>query len=338
MYSQIRFAKATVKEALPSRQDVIQTRLHHIDKLSFAAMQKRIIEIKPQQALAKPRWLKVRAPLSKEYNELKKMMRNKKINTVCEEAACPNIGECWKQGSATFMILGRVCTRTCAFCNVETGKPDQLDPAEIQHIADAVAQLKLKHTVITSVDRDDLEDGGAQHFADVIQAIRQQSPDVTIEILTPDFQRKSDQCLDTIMAARPDIFNHNLETVPRLYRSIRPAARYFTSLRLLQRAKEIDPNAVTKSGIMVGLGEERDEVLQILDDMREADVDILTIGQYLCPSPKHAPVARYWTPEEFDDLKYLAESRGFRMVACGPLVRSSFHAEDVFKAMRKQQA
>ena len=291
-------------------------------------------EQQEQPMLGKPKWLKVRAPMSKEYQDITKMMRELNLNTVCEEASCPNIGGCWKQGSATFMILGRVCTRTCAFCDVETGKPDAVDPQEAINLAKAVAEIGLKHVVITSVDRDDLKDGGAGHYATVIRELKARQPEVTIEILTPDFQRKPDNCLDTIMAAKPDIFNHNLETVPRLYRSIRPGARYFTSLRLLQRAKEIDPNVVTKSGIMLGLGEERDEVLQVLDDMREANIDILTIGQYLQPSKKHHPVMKFWTPEEFDDFKYIAEKKGFGMVASGPLVRSSFHADEVFQALK----
>jgi lipoic acid synthetase len=299
-------------------------------------MSRKVIPIEAHTApmAPKPAWLKVRAPLSPEYRRLVKLMREQKLNTVCEEASCPNIGECWQQGSATFMILGRVCTRTCAFCDVATGRPDPVDHDEPRHLAEAVEAMGLKHVVITSVDRDDLADGGAGHYADTIGLLRERCPEVTIEVLTPDFQRKPDSCLDTVIAARPDIFNHNLETVPRLYRSVRPAARYFTSLRLLQRAKELDTSVVTKSGIMVGLGEERDEVLQVLDDMREADVDILTVGQYLRPSPSHHPVVRYWTPEEFEDLKYLAEKKGFGMVASGPLVRSSFHAEDVFKALR----
>lgn len=282
----------------------------------------------------KPGWLKVRAPMSKEYKQLVELMRGQKLNTVCEEASCPNIGECWKHGSATFMILGRVCTRTCAFCDVETGRPDAVDEAEPKNLADAATAMKLKHVVITSVDRDDLADGGAAHYATTIRAVKEQLPKTTVEVLTPDFQRKPVTCLDTLMAAKPDIFNHNLETVPRLYRSVRPGARYFTSLRLLQRAKEIDSQVVTKSGIMLGLGEARDEVLQVLDDMLEAGVDILTVGQYLRPSVKHHPVIKYWTPEEFEDLKYLAEKKGFGMVACGPLVRSSFHAEDVFNALK----
>ena len=287
-----------------------------------------------QPMAGKPKWLKVRAPMSKEYQHIRNMMRDLKLNTVCEEASCPNIGDCWKQGSATFMILGKVCTRTCAFCDVETGKPDAVDPNEAVNLAKAVAEIGLKHVVITSVDRDDLKDGGAGHYATVIRELKARQPDVTIEILTPDFQRKPDTCLNTIMDAGPDIFNHNLETVPRLYRSIRPGARYFTSLRLLQRAKEIDPSVVTKSGIMVGLGEEKDEVLQVLDDMREAGIDILTIGQYLRPSEAHHPVMKYWTPEEFEDLKYIAEKKGFGMVASGALVRSSFHADEVFQALK----
>jgi len=292
------------------------------------------VESQGEPMTGKPSWLKVRAPMSPEYKNITQMMRELKLNTVCEEASCPNIGDCWKQGSATFMILGRVCTRTCAFCDVATGRPDPVDPNEAVNLASAVAQIGLKHVVITSVDRDDLKDGGAGHYATVISELKARQPDVTVEILTPDFQRKPDSCLDTIMAAKPDIFNHNLETVPRLYRSVRPGARYFTSLRLLQRAKEVDPNVVTKSGLMVGLGEERDEILQVMDDMREAGIDILTIGQYLRPSEKHHPVMKYWSPEEFDELKYLAEKKGFGMVASGPLVRSSFHADEVFAALR----
>ena len=284
--------------------------------------------------IGKPKWLKVRAPMSREYKSISEMMRKLKLNTVCEEASCPNIGGCWKQGSATFMILGRVCTRTCAFCDVATGRPDPVDPDEALNLATAVAEIGLKHVVITSVDRDDLKDGGAGHYATVIRELKARQPNVTIEILTPDFQRKPESCLNTIIEAGPDIFNHNLETVPRLYRSVRPGARYFTSLRLLQRAKELDPNVVTKSGIMLGLGEERDEVLQVLDDMREANIDILTIGQYLRPSEKHHPVMKFWTPEEFDDFKYIAEKKGFGMVASGPLVRSSFHADEVFQGLK----
>ena len=292
------------------------------------------VESQGEPMAGKPKWLKVRAPMSSEYKSIVEMMRELKLNTVCEEASCPNIGGCWKQGSATFMILGRVCTRTCAFCDVATGKPDPVDPDEAVNLAKAVAQIGLKHVVITSVDRDDLKDGGAGHYATVIRELKARQPEVTIEILTPDFQRKPATCLETIIEAGPDIFNHNLETVPRLYRSVRPGARYYTSLRLLDRAKELDPNVVTKSGIMLGLGEERDEVLQVLDDMREANIDILTIGQYLRPSEKHHPVMKYWTPEEFDELKYIAEKKGFGMVASGPLVRSSFHADEVFQGLK----
>ena len=299
----------------------------------------RVIPIQPEgePMAGKPGWLKVRAPLSPEYRRLVRLMRELKLNTVCEEASCPNIGGCWKHGSATFMILGRVCTRTCAFCDVETGRPDPVDAEEPAHLARAVAEIGLKHVVITSVDRDDLPDGGAGHYAAVIRELRARQPGVTIEVLTPDFQRKPDSCLETVIEAGPDIFNHNLETVPRLYRSVRPGARYFTSLRLLQRAKELDGRVVTKSGIMVGLGEERDEILQVMDDLREAGVDILTIGQYLRPSERHHPVMKYWTPEEFEELKYLAEKKGFGMVASGPLVRSSFHAEDVFEALKQKR-
>ncbi len=306
----------------------------HVDNAQFESQNSAIEQVQGEPMIGKPSWLKVRAPMSKEYNKIVRMMRELNLNTVCEEASCPNIGGCWKQGSATFMILGRVCTRTCAFCDVETGRPDAVDLNEPVNLAKAVAQIGLKHVVITSVDRDDLKDGGAGHYAAVIRELKSRQPDVTIEILTPDFQRKANSCLDTIMDSQPDIFNHNLETVPRLYRSVRPGARYFTSLRLLQRAKEINPAVVTKSGIMLGLGEQRDEVLQVLDDMREAGIDILTIGQYLRPSERHHPVMKYWTPEEFDDFKYLAEKKGFGMVASGPLVRSSFHADEVFQALK----
>lgn len=282
----------------------------------------------------KPRWLKVRAPLSAEYRQTAALMRELKLNTVCEEASCPNIGDCWQHGSATFMILGRVCTRTCSFCNVDTGRPDPVDADEPHHLAEAVARIGLKHMVITSVDRDDLADGGAAHYARVINELRARQPKLTIEILTPDFQRTPASALERIVAAKPDVFNHNIETVPRLYRQARPAARYFTSLRLLQKAKELDSSLITKSGMMLGLGEELNEVLQVLDDLRAAGVDMLTIGQYLRPSIKHHPVMKYWTPESFDELKYLAEKKGFRMVASGPLVRSSFHAEDLFQAIK----
>jgi len=282
----------------------------------------------------KPEWLRVKLPIGKKYTALRSLVDKYKLNTICTSGSCPNMGECWGEGTATFMILGNICTRSCGFCGVQTGKPETVAWDEPEKVARSIYLMKIKHAVITSVDRDDLKDGGAGHYATVIRELKARQPDVTIEILTPDFQRKADSCLNTIMDAKPDIFNHNLETVPRLYRSVRPGARYFTSLRLLQRAKEIDPNVVTKSGIMLGLGEERDEVLQVLDDMREANIDILTIGQYLRPSEKHHPVMKYWTPEEFDDFKYIAEKKGFGMVASGPLVRSSFHADEVFQSLK----
>ncbi|RMH51731.1 MAG: lipoyl synthase [Zetaproteobacteria bacterium] len=285
----------------------------------------------------KPRWLKVRAPLSREYRDLHRLMRALRLNTVCEEASCPNIGDCWHAGSATFMILGRVCTRRCSFCDVATGRPDPVDPDEAERLADAVERTGLRHVVITSVDRDDLPDGGAGHYALVIRTLRARRPDAVIEVLTPDFRRKPDDALARVIAAGPDIFNHNLETVPRLYRKVRPGARYFTSLRLLQRARELDGRVVTKSGIMVGLGESRDEVLQVLDDLRAAGVEMVTIGQYLRPGPEHHPVERYWEPAEFDDLKREAERRGFAMVASGPLVRSSFHAGEFFRRMQEER-
>src|SRR5882724_2903208 len=281
----------------------------------------------------KPDWIRVKAPVSKEYHETRLLMRELKLNTVCEEAACPNIGECWKQKHATVMILGSVCTRACAFCNVATGKPDQLDPHEPEHVAEALAELGLSHVVVTSVDRDDLDDGGAGHFARVIRAIRARSPGTTIEVLTPDFLRK-DGAIETVVAARPDVYNHNLETVPRLYRPVRPGARYFASMRLLARVKELDPAMFTKSGIMVGLGETRDEVLQVMDDMRAADVDFLTIGQYLQPTPRHHAVDRFVTPQEFADYKQHALGKGFLMVSASPLTRSSYHAGDDFARLR----
>jgi lipoic acid synthetase len=281
----------------------------------------------------KPDWIRVRAPMSKEYAETRALMRELKLNTVCEEAACPNIGECWKQKHATLMILGSVCTRACAFCNVATGLPDQLDPHEPAHVGQAVAALGLAHVVITSVDRDDLEDGGAGHFAETIRQIRGLAPATTIEVLTPDFLRKAG-ALETIVAARPDVFNHNLETVPRLYRSVRPGARYFASMQLLARVKDLDPAMFTKSGLMVGLGETRDEVLQVMDDMRAADVDFLTIGQYLQPTPKHHPIDRFLPPDEFSQLKEMAQGKGFLLVAASPLTRSSYHAGEDFERLR----
>jgi lipoic acid synthetase len=281
----------------------------------------------------KPDWIRVKAPTSPEYEQTRKLMRQLKLNTVCEEAACPNIGECWKQKHATVMILGSVCTRACAFCNVATGLPDRLDPHEPAHVAEAVGRLGLSHIVITSVDRDDLEDGGAAHFAETIRRTRAAAPATTIEVLTPDFLRKPG-AVETVVAARPDVYNHNLETVPRLYREVRPGARYFASLQLLAKVKEIDPAMFTKSGLMVGLGESRDEVLQVMDDMRSADVDFLTIGQYLQPTPKHHAIDRFLPPDEFLQLKRMAEGKGFLLVAASPLTRSSYHAGEDFERLR----
>jgi lipoyl synthase len=281
----------------------------------------------------KPDWIRVKAPLSKEYQETRALMRSLKLNTVCEEAACPNIGECWKQKHATVMILGSICTRACAFCNVATGVPGKLDPHEPAHVGEAVAALGLAHIVVTSVDRDDLNDGGAGHFAETIRRIHALAPATTIEVLTPDFLRKKG-AVETVVAARPDVYNHNLETVPRLYRSVRPGARYFASLQLLARVKELDPAMFTKSGLMVGLGETRDEVLQVMDDMRAADVDFLTIGQYLQPTPKHHPIDRFLPPDEFGELKSMAEGKGFLLVAASPLTRSSYHAGEDFERLR----
>lgn len=285
------------------------------------------------EVLRKPSWIRAKAPGSEVYAETRKIIRDNRLVTVCEEAACPNIGECWSQRHATMMIMGEICTRACAFCNVSTGLPLPLDDGEPARVADAVAKLGLRHIVITSVDRDDLEDGGARHFADTIHAIRASSPETSIEILTPDFLRK-DGALETVVEARPDVFNHNLETTPRLYLNIRPGARYFHSLRLLQRVKEIDPAIFTKSGIMVGLGESREEVMQVMDDMRSADVDFITIGQYLQPTRKHAPIDRFVPPEEFETYAATARSKGFLMVASTPLTRSSHHADEDFAKLR----
>jgi lipoic acid synthetase len=264
-------------------------------------------------------------------------MRANGLHTVCEEAGCPNIGECWEKKHATFMIMGDTCTRACAFCNVKTGLPGALDPHEPDHVAAATAKLGLAHIVVTSVDRDDLPDGGAQHFADTIRAIRARCPRTTIEVLTPDFLRK-EGALERVVEAKPDVFNHNLETVPSLYLTVRPGARYFHSLRLLQRVKELDPTMFTKSGIMVGLGEERNEVLQVMDDLRSANVDFLTVGQYLQPTPKHAEVKRFVPPEEFEALKTIAYTKGFLMVAASPLTRSSHHAGDDFARLKAARA
>ena len=286
-----------------------------------------------QEVLRKPDWIRVKAPVSKGYAETREIVKSHKLVTVCEEAACPNIGECWDKKHATFMIMGEICTRACAFCNVATGIPLALDPHEPENVAKAVLKMGLSHVVITSVDRDDLPDGGARHFAEVIHAIREASPATTVEILTPDFLRK-DGALEIVVAAKPDVFNHNLETVPSHYLTVRPGARYFHSVRLLQRVKEIDPSIFTKSGIMVGLGEERNEVLQLMDDLRTANVDFITIGQYLQPSKKHHPVKRFVTPEEFKSYETVAYAKGFLMVASSPLTRSSHHAGDDFARLR----
>lgn len=287
------------------------------------------------KSLQRPDWIRVKAPISSEYHETAALMRQLKLNTVCEEAACPNIGECWAQKHATIMILGEVCTRACAFCNIKTGRPDLLDPHEPERVAQAVGQMRLKHVVITSVDRDDLDDGGANHFAQVIQEIRARTPNTTIEVLTPDFQHKEKaHALEIVCAARPDVFNHNLETVPRLYKSVRPGARYYHSLRLLERVKDIDPTIFTKSGLMVGLGESKEEIYQVMDDLRVAKVDFLTIGQYLQPTPKHHPVMAYITPEQFDDYTRMARGKGFLMVSASPLTRSSYHAGADFEKLQ----
>ncbi len=283
--------------------------------------------------LPKPPWIRVRAPASAGFAATRDLVRAHRLATVCEEAQCPNIGECWDKRHATIMILGEVCTRACAFCNVRTGRPGPVDPGEPERVAAAVAALALEHIVVTSVDRDDLDDGGAGHFAAVIAALRSACPATTIEVLTPDFLRK-EGALETVVAAGPDIFNHNLETVPSLYLRIRPGARYFHSLRLLQRGKELSPGLVTKSGLMLGLGEERDEILQVMDDLRSAQVDFLTLGQYLAPTPKHAEVKRYVPPAEFDDLKRLAQGKGFALVAASPLTRSSYHAGEDFRRLK----
>ncbi|MBM3521990.1 MAG: lipoyl synthase [Alphaproteobacteria bacterium] len=285
----------------------------------------------------KPDWIRVKAPTSEAYHDTRRLMRELKLATVCEEAACPNIGECWQKKHATVMILGSVCTRACAFCNVATGKPDQLDPHEPAHVAEAAAKLGMSHIVITSVDRDDLDDGGAMQFVRTIEELRARTPATTIEILTPDFLRK-DGALEKVVAARPDVYNHNLETVPRLYPTIRPGARYFHSLRLLQRVKELDPTIFTKSGIMVGLGEDRNEVMQVMDDLRSADVDFLTIGQYLQPTPKHAKVDRFVPPNEFETYGSMALSKGFLLVAATPLTRSSYHADADFQRLKSARA
>jgi lipoic acid synthetase len=281
----------------------------------------------------KPDWIRVKAPVSPGYLATRDIVRAHKLHTVCEEAGCPNIGECWEKKHATFMIMGDTCTRACAFCNVKTGLPGALDATEPQHVGEATAKLGLSHVVITSVDRDDLSDGGAQHFAETIRAVRAHCPQTTIEVLTPDFLRK-DGAEELVVKAKPDVFNHNLETVPSLYLTVRPGARYFQSLRLLQRVKELDPTMFTKSGIMVGLGEQRNEVLQVMDDLRSAGVDFLTIGQYLQPSRKHHEVVRFVTPDEFKSYETIAYAKGFLMVSSSPLTRSSHHAGDDFARLK----
>jgi lipoic acid synthetase len=281
----------------------------------------------------KPDWIRVKAPVSAGYLATRDIVRAHNLHTVCEEAGCPNIGECWEKKHATFMIMGDTCTRACAFCNVKTGLPGALDRAEPEHVGEATAKLGLSHVVITSVDRDDLADGGAQHFAETIRAVRAHCPQTTIEVLTPDFLRK-DGAEQIVVKAKPDVFNHNLETVPSLYLTVRPGARYFQSLRLLQRVKELDPSMFTKSGIMVGLGEERNEVLQVMDDLRSAGVDFLTIGQYLQPSRKHHQVVRFVTPDEFKSYETIAYAKGFLMVSSSPLTRSSHHAGEDFARLK----
>src|SRR5471030_2087215 len=290
-----------------------------------------------QEILRKPDWIRVKAPVSREYAATSDVVRANGLHTVCEEAACPNIGECWSKAHATMMIMGDTCTRACAFCNVKTGLPGPLDAAEPSNVAAAVKTLGLKHVVITSVDRDDLADGGAEHFAKVIRAIHATSPGTSVEVLTPDFLSK-DGAIETVMAAAPDVFNHNLETVPRLYLTVRPGARYFASLRLLERAKDLMPAGFTKSGLMVGLGESREEIMQVMDDLRAAKVDFLTIGQYLQPTKKHAALARFWTPEEFAGLESVARAKGFLMVSATPLTRSSYHADSDFAQLKANRA
>jgi lipoyl synthase len=293
---------------------------------------------RPDQPVArKPPWIRVKAPGSPVYSETLSLVRTLKLTTVCEEAGCPNIGECWDKRHATFMIMGDTCTRACAFCNVRTGLPGPLDEDEPERVGDAVARLGLKHVVVTSVDRDDLDDGGAGHFARTIAAIRGAAPETTVEVLTPDFLRK-EGALEAVVAARPDVFNHNLETVPSKYLTVRPGARYFASLRLLERAKELDPKLFTKSGMMVGLGEERNEVLQVMDDMRAASVDFLTIGQYLQPTRKHHAVMRFVLPEEFADYAAIGLAKGFLLVSSSPLTRSSHHAGEDFARLKSARA
>lgn len=294
--------------------------------------------LRTEPRVRKPDWIRVKAPTSAGFAETKQLMRRLNLATVCEEAACPNIGECWTKKHATVMILGDTCTRACAFCNVKTGMPRAVDAKEPQHVADAAAELGLEHIVVTSVDRDDLPDGGASQFVKVIEALRRTTPNTTIEILTPDFRNKHEAAVEAIVAARPDVYNHNLETVPRLYPTIRPGARYYASLRLLETVKKLDPTIFTKSGIMLGLGEERLEVHQVMDDMRSADVDFLTMGQYLQPTPRHAKVAEFVTPQAFQGYAAIARAKGFLLVASSPLTRSSYHAGEDFERLRAARA
>ena len=293
-----------------------------------------IIPLARPERARKPDWIRVKAPTSIGFAETKQLMRRLNLATVCEEAACPNIGECWTKKHATVMILGDTCTRACAFCNVKTGMPRAVDPLEPEHVAVAAAEMGLQHIVITSVDRDDLPDGGASQFVKVIEALRRNTPTTTIEILTPDFRNKTQAAVESIVAARPDVYNHNLETVPRLYPTIRPGARYYASLRLLESVKRHDPSIFTKSGVMLGLGEERLEIHQVMDDMRSADIDFLTMGQYLQPTPRHAKVAEFVTPKAFDAYAAIARAKGFLLVASSPLTRSSYHAGDDFAKLR----
>ncbi len=303
------------------------TEIRHPEKI------KRVSNVIPK----KPSWIRVKAPTSKFFKSTNKIIKDKKIVTVCEEAACPNIAECWQKKHATFMILGDICTRACAFCNIKTGKPGFIDLEEPKKIAEAVNELGLEHVVITSVDRDDLIDGGAYHFTNVIKSIRELNHNCTIEILTPDFKKKP-EALNILSNNLPDVFNHNMETVPRLYLTIRPGSRYFVSLKLLADIKELNPNIFTKSGLMVGLGETKEEIYQVMDDLRAADVDFITIGQYLPPSPKHAKLEKFITPKEFDEYKQMAIAKGFLMVASSPLTRSSYHASEDFKIMQENRA
>ena len=311
-----------------ANKDLIDMRIRHPEKEN----KQELIKIKN-----KPDWIRVKAPGSKGYLNTKNIIKENNLTTVCEEAGCPNVGECWSIGHATMMIMGDICTRGCGFCNVATGKPDMLDSFEPGRVASAVKKLKLNHVVVTSVDRDDLQDGGANHIAQTIKAIRYNSPSTTIEVLTPDFLKCDATALEKVINAKPDVFNHNLETVPSLYPSVRPGARYYSSLRLLQRVKELDPKTFTKSGWMVGLGESKIEVLQVMDDMRAADVDFLTIGQYLQPTRKHLPVEKFITPMDFKAFEKIAIGKGFSMVSATPLTRSSYHAGEDFQKLRESR-